>query len=78
MNRKERRALKKQYGEDAVKKIQAFEDALSSMTTNCHSCGAPFDKNDKEALDNWHVSIDMSGNFSLTCPRCIVKEIKNA
>jgi len=69
MNRKQRRAMKKQYGAKAVEKMQDLEEAISNMSNICTVCEAAFDKNDKSLLDSWRVTIDESG-FRLLCPSC--------
>ena len=69
MNRKQRRAMKKQYGAKAVKKMQDLEETISNMSNTCTVCESAFDKNDKSLLDSWRVTIDESG-FRLLCPRC--------
>ena len=72
MNRKQRRAMKKEFGEAAVKKLEAVEKAVSNMSSTCSKCGAIFDKSNKDLFDSWHVSITESG-FNLICPTCIMK-----
>jgi len=70
MNRKQRRAMKKEYGAKAVEKMQALEETISNMTNSCSVCENYFDKNDKSLLDTWQVKVDKSG-FKLTCPSCV-------
>lgn len=69
MNRKQRRAMKKQYGSEAVEKMQEIEETISNMSESCSVCEASFDKNNKSLLDLWHISIDEKG-FRLLCPDC--------
>ena len=69
MNRKKRRAMKKQYGSEVVKKMQEIEETISNMSNSCAVCKTSFDKNDKSLLDSWRVTIDESG-FRLLCPSC--------
>tara|TARA_A100001011_G_C14206099_1_gene797845 strand:+ start:477 stop:701 length:225 start_codon:yes stop_codon:yes gene_type:complete len=73
MNRKQRRAMKKEFGEEAVNKMESVEKAISNMSNKCSKCDAIFDKDDKSLLDAWRVSIDESG-FKLVCPSCVEKE----
>ena len=73
MNRKQRRAMKKEYGAEAVEKMQALEETISNMSNSCATCEAPFDKNNKTLLDSWRVTVDESG-FRLTCPECWSKK----
>ena len=61
--------MKKQYGSEAVEKMQEIEETISNMSESCSVCEASFDKNDKSLLDLWHISIDEKG-FRLTCPDC--------
>ena len=73
MNRKQRRAMKKQFGAAAVKKIESVEKAVSNMSNTCSRCDAIFDKNNKDLLDTWRVSINEVG-FNLICPVCIAEK----
>ena len=71
MNRKQRRAMKKQYGSEVVKKMQEIEETISNMSNSCAVRKTSFDKNDKTLLDSWHVTVDELG-FRLTCPNCVI------
>jgi len=74
MNRKQRRAMKKEFGEDAANKMESVEKAISNMSNTCSGCDAVFNKDDKSSLDAWRVSIDESG-FDLICPLCAEKKV---
>ncbi len=73
MNRRQRRAMKKQYGSAAVEKMQEIEETISNMSESCSVCEASFDKSDKTLIDLWHITIDEKG-FRLTCPECWSKK----
>ncbi len=70
MNRKQRRALKREVGEDTANRVEAVEKAISSIPKSCGTCSQSFDKNNKEMLDRWMINIDEKG-FQLTCPKCL-------
>ena len=74
MNRKQRRAMKKEFGEEAVNKMEAVEKAISNMSSSCSNCNEVFDKNDKTIIDNWHVNITDKGMI-LTCDKCFKNDL---
>ena len=46
------------------------------MPTSCGECGAPFDKSDKEGLDQWRIAVYDDGRVHLACPNCVPEDIK--
>jgi len=73
MNRKQRRAakkeLKKQHGveEEMAEKMFLF----SKMPDECSACTKPFDKKDKEMVMSWSVVVrNDDETVRLYCPTC--------
>jgi len=73
MNRKQRRAmkreLKKQHGvEDAMaEKMMLFD----SLPDECSSCTKAFDKKDRDMVISWNVVVrEKEGIVRLYCPQC--------
>lgn len=69
MNRKQRRAMKKEFGEEAANVMESVEKAISNMSNSCCKCNASFDKNDQSQLDSWRVNITNEG-MTLICGEC--------
>ena len=71
MNRKQRRALKKNNAEQKLaQKISSFDH----RPDNCSACNAPFDAKSKEHATTWHVVVkENQSRVSLFCPDCIKK-----
>ena len=66
MNRKERRALEKQMGENNVKKV-----GLMLSLEKCLTCEAKFDKKSREMANTWFVEVFTEQNrVDLYCPSC--------
>ena len=74
MNRKQKRALRKQAGREVASRMEAVQTTISKMSNKCSLCDSHFDKNDKAILDDWNISIDSEGKLNLTCLGCSVKK----
>jgi len=71
MNRAERRALKKKKGQAIVEEDQFL---FHLMPDSCSSCGAPFDKKNKQQALTWSVVVRKAEKkVNLFCPTCIQK-----
>ena len=78
MNRKQRRAMKKQ-----MKKQGDVEDELTDkmlmfdqLPDECSACVKPFDKKDREQVENWSVVVRKDANeVRLYCPECWQKAL---
>ena len=72
MNRKQRRAmkreLKKQEGDDAMaEKMMLFDE----LPDECSACSSPFDKKDREMALSWNVVVrEKEKTVRLYCPTC--------
>ena len=70
MNRKQRRAAKKNKNSDAVaieEKVALFD----KLSDECMTCQLPFDKKDKEQVTTWNVVVrEDEGVVRLYCPDC--------
>lgn len=71
MNRKQRRALKKNKDEQKLaQKISSFEH----RPDKCSACNEQFDAKSKEHATTWHVVVNENPTrVSLFCPDCIKK-----
>ncbi len=72
MNRKQRRAmkreLKKQGAEDAMAEQLMMFDQLPD---ECSACAKPFDKKDREMVFSWNVVVRKdTQQVRLYCPTC--------
>ena len=73
MNRKQRRAMKKE-----LKKEHGVEDEMAEkmimfdrLPDECSACTAPFDKKDREMVMSWNVVVRTEEEkVRLYCPRC--------
>jgi len=73
MNRKQRRALKKE-----LKKQEGVEDALAEklmmfdqLPDECSACVKPFDKKDRDMVFSWNVVVREEEKIvRLYCPTC--------
>ena len=73
MNRKQRRAMKKQ-----LKKQGDVEDALAEklmmfdhLPNECSACVKPFDKKDRDMVSSWSVVVrNDEEQVRLYCPTC--------
>ena len=65
MNRKQRRAMNKVFGKQAMDKI----DLMINLAEQCNICSAPFDKKSKEMAMTWFVDA-YKDHVDLFCPKC--------
>lgn len=61
---------------DAQKKAKQVGDQISRMPTACDECGAPFDKKDKTAINEWRIAVYDDGPVHLVCPKCVPDDVK--
>ena len=79
VNRKMKRALKKQTGAAASEKMAEQVALFSKLPEQCSACQKEFDKKDRSMLSSWNVVVKQDV-VRLFCPDCInkAKEILNA
>jgi hypothetical protein len=87
MNRKQRRAMKKQMGEDSSEKLAEKIFQFDNLPEECLACLKPFDKESKHMARTWNVVVRDKDTVRLYCPSCwktakntieqIKKEFKN-
>jgi len=72
MNRKDRRALKKQMGKESSEKLSQKIFQFNQLGEECLVCTIPFDKEDREMVESWTVVVreDKEGSVRLYCPTC--------
>ena len=67
MNRKQRRAAKKNDAQaDVSEKLTMFD----KLPNECLACLAPFDKKNKEMALTWNVVVRDENTVRLYCPDC--------
>ena len=67
MNRKQRRALKKDKSADVSQKISLFD----KLPDKCLTCNKQYDKKSKEMAMTWSVVVrEESETVRLYCPEC--------
>lgn len=67
MNRKQRRALGKQVGEDATERI----NLMLNLPKECLTCKKSYDKLSKEMATTWFVEVySEQKRVDLYCPEC--------
>lgn len=78
MNRKQRRAIKKQVGADAQEKMSNQIAQFGKMPELCGICQKEFDKKNKEMVESWSVVVKQDV-VRLFCPDCMnkAKEVLN-
>ena len=68
MNRKQRRAMKKNKGAEALESEMAL---FGKLPDECMTCDKPFDKKDKEMAFTWSVVVHKATEeVRLYCPDC--------
>ena len=68
MNRKQRRAAKKQKSSEAIETKMAL---FGKLPDSCVACGKPFDKKDKDMAMTWSVAVrEKEEIVDLFCPSC--------
>ena len=79
MNRKQRRAIKKQVGAEAQEKMANQVAQFGKMPEQCQICQKEFDKKNKEMVESWSVVVKQDV-VRLFCPDCMnaAKEVIGA
>ena len=84
MNRKQRRAMEKQLGEDSTKNLSEKIFQFSQLPDECNACVKPFDKQDKVMVESCNVVVrEDKDTVRLYCPDCwgkainLIKEVQN-
>ena len=79
MNRKQRRAIKKQVGAQAQEKMANQVAQFGKMPEQCQICQKEFDKKNKEMVESWSVVVKQEV-VRLFCPDCMntAKEVIGA
>lgn len=72
MNRKTKRALKKQLGATAQERMAQQVSQFGKLPQSCSACQKEFDKSDKSMLESWNVVVKQD-TVRLFCPECIKK-----
>ena len=71
MNRKQRRAMEKQLGEDSTKNLSEKIFQFNQLPDECNACVTPFDKKDKVMVESWNVIVrEDKDTVRLYCPEC--------
>ena len=78
MNRKQKRAMKKQLGSETQQKMATQAQRFEKMPKLCGICQKEFDKKDKEMVKSWSVVVKQEV-VRLFCPDCMntAKEVLN-
>jgi hypothetical protein len=78
MNRKTRRAMSKEMGQDPTEMLAQKFSQFGKLPSQCSACKEPFDKQDREMLASWNVVVRQE-TVRIFCPHCIekTKEILN-
>ena len=79
MNRKQRRAVKKQMGAESQDKMATQIAQFGKLPQACDACQKEFDKKNKEMVQSWSVVVKQEV-VRLFCTECInkTKEVLNA
>ena len=72
MNRKMKRAMKKQMGSGASERMAQQVSQFSKLPDHCMACQKEFDKLDKDMVSTWSVVVKQEV-VRLFCPDCIKK-----
>ena len=67
IKRQQNKKKKKQAEKEMVQKTALF----GKISDHCLACQTPFDKTNKEMVQEWYVTIrESEGKVNLYCPRC--------
>ena len=72
MNRKQKRAMKKQIGAEAQEKMSRQVAQFGKLPESCTACEKEFDKKNKDMVKSWSVVVKQE-IVRLFCPDCIKK-----
>ena len=70
MNRKQRRAVKRQVGAEASEKMANQVAQFGKMPEQCQICQKEFDRQNKEMIKSWSVVVKQEV-VRLFCPDCM-------
>ncbi len=70
MNRRQKRALKKQVGSKTQEKMTDLMTQFSKLPQSCDACQKEFDKTNREMIQSWSVVVKQQV-VRLFCPECI-------
>ena len=70
MNRKERRALQREVGQENSDALAKQVALFGKLPEECMACHKPFDKKDREMVSLWSVVVRQEV-VRLFCPECI-------
>lgn len=74
MNRKQRRAMKKEKGNEELNTKMAL---FGKLPDECLTCSKPFDKKDREMVMSWSVVVrEKEEAVNLYCPECWSKAVE--
>jgi len=76
MNRKQRRAAKKQLSKESKGQVAKVNQAVQNMPTKCDECDMLFDNKNQNMLDSWKIAVYDDGPVHLVCPNCVPEDIK--
>ncbi len=88
MNRKQRRAIARENKKNGASEMADKVVLFGKTPDHCLTCLSPFDKTNKEMVQNWYVVVrEKEEKVNLYCPKCweaaidmvaeIEKEIEN-
>tara|TARA_Y100000593_G_C4184838_1_gene273850 strand:+ start:186 stop:431 length:246 start_codon:yes stop_codon:yes gene_type:complete len=72
MNRKTKRAMKKNMGSEATEKLANQMALFGKLPEACLVCSKEFDKKDSDMIRTWNVVVKQDV-VRLFCPECISK-----
>jgi len=76
--RKVKRAQERKLKKEMKQKAKAIATKMSGMPKNCDECNAPFDRSNKELLNEWRIAVYDDGPIHLVCPDCVPDDIKKS
>ncbi len=76
MNRKQRRALKKQNSKAVRNQTAEVEQSISRMPQQCDECATAFDKTNHEQITKWRIAVYDDGRIHLVCPACVPNDLE--
>ena len=65
------RKIKRRKKKDAEKRMSRTLGLFERLPDHCLSCDKPYDKNSKEHVTSWSVTVrEKEGKINLYCPSC--------
>ena len=77
MNRKQRRAAKKQMSKETSARMEKLKVDIARAPTTCDECGKEFDNKNQKMLDSWKIAIYDDGPINLVCGDCVANDVKS-